>query len=328
MDGMGPTSRQTPTATATVPVIAAGAVVWRIVDGETRVLLVHRTQHKDVSLPKGKVDPGETLPQTAVREILEETGLHVTLGAPLGVVDYVMPNGRDKIVHYWSAEVNDHLLELAKFTPNDEIAALEWLPAAKAAKKLTYEHDRDIVDRLRARIKEKTARTFAVIAVRHGKAVPPGTWDGPDSSRPLMHRGTDQAVHLASGLAAYAPERIISSTAARCLATVAPVSQLTGIPIKQEIGISQDAYEAGHDTVGEVVRKRLKRHETVVLCSHGPVIPDIVAEVAMQLEATPDATLRHAGNLGTGDFAVLHVSHRKGKKPRLVAVEVHEAPEG
>jgi 8-oxo-dGTP diphosphatase len=327
MDGMGPTSRQTPTAIATVPVIAAGAVVWRVIDGQTKVLLVHRTQHKDVSLPKGKVDPGETLPQTAVREIFEETGLSVTLGAPLGIVEYVMPNGRDKVVHYWSAEVNDHLLELAKFAANDEIAALEWLPVREARKKLSYEHDREVIDRLRERIKAKTARTFAIIAVRHGKAVPPGTWDGPDSSRPLMHRGTDQANQIASGLAAYAPSRIISSPAARCLATVAPVSQLTGLPIKHEAGISQDAYEAGHDDVAEIVRKRLKRHESVVLCSHGPVLPEIIAEVAMQLEAQPDSALRRAGSLGTGDFTVLHVSHRKGRTPQLVAVEVHEAPD-
>jgi 8-oxo-dGTP pyrophosphatase MutT (NUDIX family)/phosphohistidine phosphatase SixA len=326
MDRMGPTSRQTPTAVATTPVLAAGAVVWRVIDGKTKVLLVHRTQHKDVSLPKGKVDQGETLPETAAREILEETGLEVILGAPLGVVEYTLPNGRDKIVHYWSAEVNDHLLELAKFTPNDEIAALEWLPIGKAAKKLSYAHDREVVDRLRERLKAKTARTFAIIAVRHGKAVPPGTWDGPDSSRPLMHRGTDQAAQIAGGLAAYAPERIISSPAARCLATVAPVSQLTGLPIRQEAGISQDAYQAGQDTVGQVVRKSLKRHQSAVLCSHGPVIPDLIAEVALQLEAQPDSTLRRAGNLGTGDFAVLHVSHRKGKPAQLVAVEVHEAP--
>ena len=141
-----------------------------------------------------------------------------------------------------------------------------------------------------------------------------------------MHRGTDQAAQIASGLAAYAPERIISSPAARCLATVAPVSHLTGLPIKQEPGISQDAYEAGQDNVAEIVRKRLKRHESVVLCSHGPVLPEIIAEVAMQLEAPPDSIYRRAGSLGTGDFAVLHVSHRKGKPAQLVAVEIHEPP--
>jgi 8-oxo-dGTP pyrophosphatase MutT (NUDIX family) len=61
-------------------IYAAGAVLWKVVDKELKVLIVHRTQHKDVSIPKGKVDPGETLPETAVREIKEETGLDIALG--------------------------------------------------------------------------------------------------------------------------------------------------------------------------------------------------------------------------------------------------------
>jgi 8-oxo-dGTP pyrophosphatase MutT (NUDIX family) len=79
-------------------VLAAGAVCWRIVGGKVRILLVHRAQRKDISLPKGKVDPGELLPQTAVREIAEETGLTVGLGAPLGEVHYRIPSGRNKVV--------------------------------------------------------------------------------------------------------------------------------------------------------------------------------------------------------------------------------------
>ncbi|HBR87656.1 MAG TPA: DNA mismatch repair protein MutT, partial [Microbacterium sp.] len=55
-------------------VYAAGGGVWRVVDGKLRILLVHRTKYRDLSLPKGKVDPGETLPETAAREIHEETG--------------------------------------------------------------------------------------------------------------------------------------------------------------------------------------------------------------------------------------------------------------
>ena len=66
-------------------VYAAGGVVWRIVDGKLRVLLIHRTKYRDVTLPKGKVDPGEMLAETAVREVHEETGIRVSLGIPVGV---------------------------------------------------------------------------------------------------------------------------------------------------------------------------------------------------------------------------------------------------
>ncbi len=309
----------TPAAT---PVLAAGAVCWRIVDGKPKVLVVYRAGHADVSLPKGKVDPGETLPETAVREIREETGLAIVLGAPLGTVEYVLPNGRDKVVYYWSAEVNDHDLELARFTPNDEIASLEWLSLGMARKKLSYEHDLDVINRFAGRFKAGNARTYALIAVRHGKAVDPGTWDGPDATRPLMQRGMDQASGIAKGIAAYAPQRIVSSTAVRCLTTIAPLSELTGIPVRATDAISQDAYESGADGVAALVAKRLKRKVTTVMCSHGPVLPRIVAEIAAGTETEADAALRRAAALSTGDFTVMHVS-LKHPKSGLVAVETH-----
>lgn len=293
-----------------------------MVDGKPKILVVYRAARADTSLPKGKVDPGETLPETAVREIREETGLGVVLGAPLGTVEYTLPNGREKVVYYWSAEVNDHMLELSRFTPNDEIASLEWLSLGNARKKLSYEHDIDVIDRFAERFKAGNARTFPIIAVRHGKAVDPSAWDGPDSTRPLMQRGTDQAAGIAKGIAAYAPERIISSTAVRCLSTVGPLAELTGIPIKATAAISQDAYEDGESDVPKVVAKRLKRAVGAVLCSHGPVLPRIIAEIADGTKTPTDGALRRAASLDTGDFTVLHVSLRHPKSG-LVAVETH-----
>lgn len=56
------------------PIQAAGAVVLRdIDDGAREVLVVHRPSYDDLSLPKGKLEPGEDLPTTAVREVAEET---------------------------------------------------------------------------------------------------------------------------------------------------------------------------------------------------------------------------------------------------------------
>jgi len=127
-------------------VVAGGAVCWKRVDGDVKILLVHRTQHKDVSIPKGKRDPGESIPECAKREIEEETGLHVTLGAYLGRVDYKLPGGKDKNVYYWAAEVDPGEAERAPFESNKEIFALEWVPLSKAKKKLTYPHDADIIE--------------------------------------------------------------------------------------------------------------------------------------------------------------------------------------
>jgi 8-oxo-dGTP diphosphatase len=303
-------------------VLAAGAVCWRIVDGKVRILLVHRGTRADVSLPKGKLDPGETLPQTAVREIAEETGLTVSLGAPLDSIEYTLPNGRKKIVHYWAAEVSEHALQLARFTPNEEIAALEWTSLSKARKKMSYQHDVEVVDRFAARVAAGTARTFAIIALRHGKAVAPDSWDGPDTTRPLLQRGNDQAQSISPAIAAFAPQKILSSTAARCLATVTPLSTATGLPIKAMTGLSQDAHETGETDLAAMLAKRLAKKLTTVLCSHGPVLPDIVAELAHQTNTPIDSTIRAAAALHPGQYSVIHIA-RDAAASGIVAIETH-----
>jgi 8-oxo-dGTP diphosphatase len=308
--------------TSASPVLAAGALCWRLVDGKARILVVHRGDRADVSLPKGKVDPGETLPQTAVREIAEETGLEISLGAPLGTVEYTLPSGRDKVVYYWAAEIDHHALEIARFVPGNEIAALEWLPIDKARKKLTYEHDVEVLDRFEKRLKKGNARTFAIIVVRHGKAVPPETWDGPDATRPLLQRGADQSVAIAKGIAAFAPRKILSSNAVRCLATVEPLSRLTQVDVKASAAISQDAYDDDTEKVRAIVAKRVKRKETVVLCSHGPVIPQLLDELAAITSAKPTTQLHQASLLSTGEFAVVHLSCEHPRKG-IVATELH-----
>jgi len=304
------------------PVLAAGAVCWRIVGGKVRILLVHRAQRKDISLPKGKVDPGELLPQTAVREIAEETGLTVGLGAPLGEVHYRIPSGRNKTVYYWAAEVDAHALETARFRPNDEIAALEWVSISKARNRLSYPHDIDIVNEFAERWKSGRARTFAIIVVRHGKAVPAEAWDGPDSTRPLLLRGTAQSAAIAPAIAAFSPEKILTSNAVRCVATIAPLAAALGMKSKEVAGLSQDAYESDGATIGQILAKRMKSTKTAVLCSHGPVIPEIVRELAT-LTRTPHTTdVGSMAALSTGEFSVLHISAQHPKSG-FVAMETH-----
>ncbi|WP_342779830.1 NUDIX hydrolase [Lacisediminihabitans profunda] len=303
-------------------VYAAGALCWRIVDGETLILLVHREERADISLPKGKVDPGETPPQTAVREIAEETGLSIALGAPLGTIEYTLPGGREKTVFYWSAEVSEETIAASTFAPNDEIAALHWMSIDSARDVLSYERDRDVLDRFAERVAAGNARTFPIIALRHGKAVPPASWDGPDSTRPLLHRGLEQSESVAPAIAAWGPKKLISSTAVRCLATIEPVAALTGLLVKRSVSISQDAYEDGTSRVRKVVRKRLQRREAVVLCSHGPVLPEIIDAIADATGTPLDAPLRRAGMLATSEFTVLHLSVEQ-PDGGIVAVETH-----
>ena len=120
---------------------AAGGVVWRRgADGAVEVLVVHRPKYDDWSFPKGKLDPGETEEECALREVDEETGLRCELGEELPTTMYVDRKGRPKRVRYWAMTVSG-----GAFTPNDEVDEIRWLPPAEASRLLTHARDGEVL---------------------------------------------------------------------------------------------------------------------------------------------------------------------------------------
>lgn len=299
---------------------AAGTVCWRVVDGEVLVAVIHRPHHRDRSWPKGKVEDGEALAVTAVRETREETGLSVSLGVPLGVVRYPLDSGAEKVVQYWAAYAGSGSGVERRFRANAEVSSLDWVPLARAGRRLTYPHDRDVLARFEERVVTGTAATFALVALRHGDAVAPHRFDGPDASRPLTATGRRQAGRDAVVLGAWRPERILSSPARRCRQTVKPLARALERPVREEPAIGQDAWDAGAADLSRVVARRIAKGRSAVLCTHRPVLPDLVRTIA---EATGDAFtsgLREAAELEPGGFSVLHVA----KNTRtIVGVETH-----
>jgi 8-oxo-dGTP diphosphatase len=126
---------------------AAGGVVVRADDdGGRRIAVVHRPKYMDWSLPKGKLEPGEGWLDAALREVKEETGFSCEAGRELSPISYRDRKGRTKHVRYW-------LMEPVKgrFEPHGEVDELRWLSSEQAAELLSYDHDRELVERALAR---------------------------------------------------------------------------------------------------------------------------------------------------------------------------------
>jgi 8-oxo-dGTP diphosphatase len=115
---------------------AAGGVVVR----GGQVALVHRPRYDDWTLPKGKLDPGESFEEAAVREVEEETGVRARLVRELGTTNYEV-KGRPKVVQYWLMDVEHE----GPFVPNDETDELRWVARDEALRMLTYDRDRELL---------------------------------------------------------------------------------------------------------------------------------------------------------------------------------------
>lgn len=125
-------------------VLAAGGVVVRDRGGGLEVLLVHRPKYDDWSFPKGKLDPGESFEQAALREVREETGLTCRIDRLLSPIRYRDARGRAKEVRYWLMEVVSG--EIGSRPADLEVDELRWISPVAAGKLLTYGRDRDLLD--------------------------------------------------------------------------------------------------------------------------------------------------------------------------------------
>ena len=294
---------------------AAGVVLLREVDGVLETLVVHRPHRSDWSLPKGKLEPGEHPALAAVRECDEETGYQVSLGAPLGHLEYIAL-GLPKRVDYWAAHIRDD----EGFIPGDEIDEIRWLPVAQARSVLSYEHDADLVDRAAA-----IPRTSPLIILRHTQAVKRSDYKGKvDAERPLSGRGRSQAKLLTELLEAFGIVDVHSSDSTRCMQTVKRFAKARGTGIQTEIALSEEAFREDRDRAHKRMSRLACDRAPLVVCSHRPVLPTLMEAAAGALGADASAW---DPKLPPGGFLVLHRAFTAEGDARLIAVERHQVSE-
>jgi len=188
---------------------AAGGVVWRRGGRGIELALIHRPRYDDWSLPKGKLDAGESWEAAAAREVEEETGLRLALGGELAPVAYADRKGRAKVVRYWTMEAVDG----APFSANDEVDELRWLPGEEAHRALTYPRDGELARAALTRLTGMHRERFPGLA---------GSWarlDGPAGTQMVdaaieataaFSRSGDNANDGGAFAAARATERLVT----------------------------------------------------------------------------------------------------------------------
>ena len=264
------------------PVLAAGALVWRLKNDKLQVLVVHRPRYDDWSFPKGKAEPGESMVLTAIREVAEETGRQIVLGRYLGKARRRLVSGRKKRTLYWAAQVlpeagpGEGLRAAVKPASKREIDKVRWWKVKKAARKLTHADDKRLLARLVDWYESGQLQVHSLVLVRHAKAVSRATWGygiNSEITRPLvMGRGQAQARDVAALLSAYGVRELVSSPWRRCVDTLAPYAHGCGLDLRSDEAFTEVSALMAPELMQASFRGLLERGSALA----GPPEPEAV----------------------------------------------------
>jgi 8-oxo-dGTP diphosphatase len=276
-------------------IFAAGTVIFKGKGLNQKIAVIHRPHREDWSFPKGKIDAPESAPAAAVRETLEETGLHVVLHQSLTPQEYIFDN-LPKTVFYWRAR----LVKPPVFVPNDEADQLVWVSLKAALKLLTYEVDRQL-----AKEAFKAKDTKPLILLRHATAEKRIEWSDryskaipPDSFRPLTPAGIMQSHLIGDLLSAFGINKVVSSDSIRCIATVSPYAASQELALEAHQTLSELGWEFNNKSGLKLIRKLAMLNQPVVICGHRPALPALAQAIGNEFDfGDIDASLPPAGVL-------------------------------
>ncbi|MFT3950487.1 MAG: NUDIX domain-containing protein [Oscillospiraceae bacterium] len=123
---------------------SCGGIVYRKYHGNTEILLIKHINSGHWSFPKGHVEDNETEEQTAHREIMEETGIDAMIDTSFReTVSYSPRKDTKKVVVYFIAKAKN----TDYFPKEDEIAEIRWVEIGRATSVLSYENDKNLVNK-------------------------------------------------------------------------------------------------------------------------------------------------------------------------------------
>ena len=289
-------------------ILAAGALVWRkSKEKKIEIAVIHRPKYNDWTIPKGKVELNESSIACAYREVIEETSLETEFAMYLGEVKYQSLDG-PKQVSFWSAQV----VKENTFTSNSEVDEIKWVEAAKAAKFLSLESDKEIL----SKFNKLKYESKPLVLLRHAKALSRDEWQGDDDDRPLDSLGQMQAKRLLSIYQAFNLEQIHTSDAIRCYDTVEPMAKALGLRLEVSNKLSESAFKKDKEDAFDYARDLIKSDKRALLCSHNPILPKVLNKLTKKSDVESDEE-----KLYPADAWVIH---RIGKE--VIQIDRIDAP--
>ncbi len=320
---------------------AAGGVVWRFAKGvdpvpagqpispsQIEVLLVHRPRYRDWSWPKGKANMNEPLVVAAAREVEEETGQVVSLGAPLTTQRYRLGSGHLKEVYYWVGQQLGPSPARSTRRPTSyatarEIDAKSWMEPNQAREMLTRRGDRRLLTELVGRAARGELMTSAIVLLRHARAVKREKWGPDEATRPLSRMGVAQTLDIVPLLSAFGVSQVITSPWLRCEQTVMPYVTLGTTPLRVAESLTEWAVKENPEAARKVIEELIDGPRAATVVSlHGPtlsVLEEPLAQISHRNVAA--AMLRPTPELRKAELLVAHVT--QGESRRVLEVERH-----
>ena len=275
-------------------ITGAGSVVVRDGPAGPEVLLIHSLEPGGWTLPHGRLEPDEYAPVCAVRTAVEQGGVRIRLGVPLGQTRRV-ENGRDLRTSYWRARA----VSADQHGPKNERRSVAWFGVPAALQLVGEAEERTLIEHA-----VSWPDSIPILIIRHSKAMLRSAWSGRDQARPLTSRGRRQSQRLVGLLEAYDVGRLVSSTSNRCMKTLQPFAKLHRTEVVGWTTLTEEQAEKNLKAVDKLIRRlvteTVESGSPMAICGHRPVLPTMLAPFGIANRPLRPATtlVAHVGPAG------------------------------
>lgn len=218
--------------------------------------------------------------------------------------------------YYWLAQEvgEDHPIialrrDRPRYLKNSSPVQARWITAEDAQEELALKGESKLVGKALKLYKHEEFYTRAVLLVRHARARKRSVWKGPEETRPLTPQGAERATEIAYNLANYGVQELVSSPWKRCIDTLAPYAERTGLEIQMAPELTEASYKKSSKKAVRKIHKLLGTSGVPTAASlHRPTLPGVLDAVLEHSNSAVQKKIpRKDPYLKTGEILVMHL---------------------